>query len=142
MSAPLATGAALLVRQMLKEETQFQGPIPSALVKGLLMLGADDLFPGQYGTGPHQKLERRPDVHQGFGRVNLAQVLHIIKTRSFWVAQIGEGESLEQVLPHLVTELLLIYTEAPGQVSASKALVNDLDLECLDAPSIPVCPTE
>ena len=51
MATPLAAGAAALARQWLQEQAGLANP-SAALLKALLMNGARDLAPGQYGTGP------------------------------------------------------------------------------------------
>jgi hypothetical protein len=55
------------------------------LVKALLIAGARDLAPGQYGTGAKQEIPGvRPNNVQGFGLLDLAGAL-----------QVREGEFLD-----------------------------------------------
>src|SRR5262249_22187853 len=50
MSAPIAAGAAAVVREGLQERFGVANP-SSALMKAALLNGADELSPGQYGLG-------------------------------------------------------------------------------------------
>lgn len=132
MATPLTAGAALVIREYLHKYRNQKNP-SAALLKASLVHTATDLFPGQYGTGAKQELTRRPNNHEGYGRVDLAkQVLldyaHIDDNK----AGIAEGKSrsveltLDRDSGFIAT---LAYTDAPGSASAAKALVNDLDLE-------------
>jgi hypothetical protein len=134
MATPLAAGGAAVVREALIKKYSMQNP-SAALVKAALMNSAFDLFPGQYGQGtPTQELKtQRPDVHQGFGRVdlenftNLGAKLSLADDRA-GVAT-GEEKSLEiQIRQGQKLAVNLVWTDAPGSPSSAKALVNDLDL--------------
>jgi subtilisin family serine protease len=131
MSTPLVAGAAAVTRQILVERGSVNNPSAS-LIKALLMLGAEDLAPGQYGTGVHQELKIRPDNHQGFGLVQLSKIRKIIEGGQFLE---GVVKDINQPFTRAVTlsagdelEVLLVYTDAPGTTNSSRALVNDLDL--------------
>ena len=131
MSAPLVAAAAALTRQVLAQRAKLESPSAS-LVKALLMLGSQDLSPGQYGNGAYRELSARPDTHQGFGLVWLPKVQEIIEKGYFLEHQIVGSEN-EFVLPISLDqreslEVLLVYTDAPGVANSSRALVNNLDL--------------
>lgn len=134
MATPLAAGAAAVARQVLQSRFQVAQP-SAALVKAVLLHTAVDLYPGQYGEGhAQQELRHRPEVNQGYGRADLqglsrlAGQTQVIDERTGiatgetkdYVVRVGAGESL------IVN---LVYMDAPGTPAASRALVNDLDLE-------------
>jgi subtilisin family serine protease len=132
MSTPLVAGAAAITRQILVERGSVGNP-SSSLIKALLMLGSEDLYPGQYGTGAYRELDVRPDNHQGFGLVQLPKVKKIIESGHFLE---GVVRDITQPFTHSVTlsagdelEALLVYTDAPGTTNSGRALVNDLDLD-------------
>ncbi|MEO0336070.1 MAG: S8 family serine peptidase, partial [Pseudomonadota bacterium] len=73
MSTPITAGGAAVARQFLVEEMRVDRP-SAALVKGLLMHSAFNLFPGQYGdrgkSSGQELLVDGPNMHQGFGRLD------------------------------------------------------------------------
>lgn len=133
MATPLAAGAAAVAREILR--TRFNTATPSAaLVKAFMVHTAADLAPGQYGTGPKQELKPRPDNNQGYGRVDLAQMTNLAGTTQ--IIDERQGLKTGEVREYRVTvnpgENLLVnlmYSDAPGTPSASRTLVNNLDLE-------------
>lgn len=135
MAAPLAAGAAAVVRQFLA----MHGRNPSAaLVKAALLNGAEDLYPGQFGFSPIKEIPTpRPNVHEGWGRVNIEQTLFPSDRRIQYIESgVTEKTVYESKFevkkssePIRVT---LAYTDYPAALSAKKALVNDLDLEIMD----------
>ncbi|MCS6800461.1 MAG: S8 family serine peptidase [Chloroflexota bacterium] len=136
MATPLVAGAAALVREWLHVQRRIDLP-SGALLKALVINGAEDIAPGQYGTDPAvQEIPfLRPNPVAGFGRVNvrsslaptgldlwLADETHGLATGETWEATIfttGPG-------PLRVT---LAWSDFPGQPGAATVLVNDLDLE-------------
>src|SRR5260370_30829365 len=74
MSAPLVAGGAALLREGLQERFGITHP-SSALVKAVLLNGADDLAPGQYGVGVAREIPPRPNPVEGWGRVDVGQSL-------------------------------------------------------------------
>ncbi|MGC8839531.1 MAG: S8 family serine peptidase, partial [Anaerolineae bacterium] len=140
MAAPLAAGAALLVREWL---TEVQGlPQPSAaLVKALLLNGARDLAPGQYDEA-HREVPGRPDPVQGWGRVDLAASLLPEAPRVVWFHDrkvgLATGQEVRYVStaarPLVVTDgpdplrVTLVWNDPPAAAAAALQLVNDLDL--------------
>ncbi len=131
MSTPLAAGAATVARQYIIKNFNIANP-SAALVKATLMHTAHEMFPGQYGTGPTQELQRRPNSDEGFGRVDMAQVAQL-KTAGAHLqeAAVAQDEEYSQAVQVTNGHLLanLVYTDSPGTPSAGAALVNDLSLE-------------
>lgn len=133
MATPLTAGAAALTRQYLIEKMGQSQP-SGALVKAMIMQSATDLFPGQYGTDSKtQELTVRPNSDQGFGRVNLAAVSSgrlLIKDHIEGIATNQSFEMPIQVSKEAKSiQVTLVYTDAPSTPTATKNLVNNLDLE-------------
>lgn len=134
MSTPQVAGAAALVREYYQKEKQTNAS--AALVKAVLIHGAADMSPGQYGTGRYRELTPVPDYSQGWGRLNLANSLFpdpptaiesadetpTISTGAFREYQYNV---IDNTVPFNAT---LVWTDYPGSVLAQKELVNDLDL--------------
>jgi hypothetical protein len=135
VAAEQAAAAATQARQWLAEARGITSP-SAALVKALLIGGARDLAPGQYGAGANQEIpDARPNPAQGFGLLDLARA-----------AQPGEGEDLDlhdaKGLATGATDtfelpageiggrfvLTLAYSDCAAAFGAGKKLVNDLDL--------------
>jgi subtilisin family serine protease len=131
MAAPLVAGAAALVRQYYRT-VEKREVVSSALVKAALINGSVDLYPGQFGNFDEIPTIR-PNIHEGWGRVNLASFfsqggVHSVDD----LKGLKEGEFKEFVIsivdqtsPLRVT---LVYNDYPASPSASRILVNDLDL--------------
>ena len=136
MATPLTAGAAAVVRQYLVQEQKVSQP-SAALVKAVLMHTAKDLYPGQYGTGATQELPtKRPNVHEGYGRVDMDQATALKAGTQVIDDKTGVGTSEERSITVSLAEgeslrATLVYTDAPGSLTAAKALVNDLDLVIL-----------
>ncbi len=141
MATPLTAGTLALVRQWLVERKGIAEP-SAALMKALLINGARDMTPGQFGTGTYQEVTARPDRSQGFGHVNLRNALapgdgqflifttNLIPTTSAsFATNIPVGEP--GAGPYLLT---LAWQDYPADLAADTALVNDLDLT-VTAPS-------
>jgi subtilisin family serine protease len=141
MSTPMITGAAAIVREYCIKNKSI---MPSAaLVKAMLMNGATELFPGQYGTETSSTREirtRRPDRSEGWGRLNLSScfdppapcVVDFIDETSGINApdeRVYQYSVLDNSLPLAVT---LAWTDYPGEPLASQELVNDLDLTVVE----------
>jgi subtilisin family serine protease len=133
MATPLTAGAAVVLRQYLEQMRSVRNP-SAAMLKAAIVHTATDLFPGQFGTGPAQELPtRRPNVHEGYGRVDLAKQVLLdyayLEDNKRGLAE-GKVKYVEFSVArkaNLITTLA--YTDAPAAASATKALVNDLDLE-------------
>ena len=135
VAAEQVAEAARQARQWLVEQRGIESP-SAALVKALLLAGARNLAPGQYGTGAKQEIpDVRPNNAQGFGLLDLEHALSP-----------GAGEAIElHDAPGLAAGaadvyelpaqaagdrfvLVLAYSDRPAAPAASKKLVNDLDL--------------
>ena len=136
MSTPITAGAAVLVRQFYNQTLGLDSP-SGALLKATLINGAVDMTPGQYGylNSTVQEVQGRPDMSQGWGRINLSESL---SPPGGNLAFIDDKEGIwtgASVVSHLsVTNssrdlrVTLAYSDSPGATYAAKELVNDLDL--------------
>ncbi len=134
MATPLTSGATALIRQWLVDRKGINEPM-AALMKALLINGARDMTPGQYGTGAYQEITARPDKSQGFGHVNLYNSLepgagnflvfatNKLSTSANFTTNINVGEA--NAGQYILT---LVWQDYPGSSGGSKNLVNDLDL--------------
>ena len=134
MATPLVAGAALIARQKLQSIGE-QSP-SAALVKGLLMHSAVELFPGQFGElgimRGQEILTLRPNSEEGFGRVDVGRAtqlpLRVIDNKE----GVAQGQELAYQIdlsePPVKFWVTLVYSDAPAAASASKTLVNDLNL--------------
>ncbi len=136
MATPVAAGAAALTRQFLIQKTGNQN-VSSALVKATMANTADDLFPGQFGeraTGQEQPT-RRPNNHEGWGRVNMATLANhprlLLQDDATGLAT-GQEKVLSFANTGGTLRVTLAYTDAPGTAAAQRTLVNDLDLTVTD----------
>ena len=134
MATPLTAGAVTLIRQWLVDRKGIAEP-SAALMKALLINGARDMTPGQYGTGSYQEITARPDRSQGFGHVNLYNSLepgagnflvfatNTLTSSANFTTNINVGEANAGTYV-----LTLVWQDYPGSSGGSKNLVNDLDL--------------
>ncbi len=139
MACPLVAGAAAVTRQFLIEKMNQAQPT-AALLKAYLLHTAFDMYPGQYGevgVANGQELStRRPNSDEGYGRVDMARVVSFGSYSSSLIVDskvgVGTGETSETqfnvAVPGIIT-VNIVWTDAPGSLNSSKALVNDLDLE-------------
>jgi subtilisin family serine protease len=133
MATPLTAGAATVTREFLERARGFSHP-SAALVKAVLMHTATDLFPGQFGTGAEQELPvRRPNVHEGYGRVDMDAITSLDADTQLVDDETGLGlASAADLTVNVgsggVLRATLVYTDAPASAAASRTLVNDLDL--------------
>ena len=140
MATPLTAGTAVLVREYLNKTLSVQDP-SGALIKSIMINGARDLTPGQYGTNPTtQEVNSRPDNDQGFGRVNFRDSVEPEGGRMDFLDHkegLSTGENVTRVFRVNGNEelrLALAWTDYPGPLSSGKQLINDLDL-ILTAPN-------
>ena len=139
MATPLTAGAALIARQKL-QEMGVASP-SAALVKGMLMHTAVDMFPGQFGevgaANGQELLTHRPNSDQGFGRVDVARVVGLPLRVIDEKAGVAQGQELTYNIPlaegNAKFWVTLVYSDAPAAASASKTLVNDLSLAIRNA---------
>ncbi|MCL6648838.1 MAG: S8 family serine peptidase [Chloroflexi bacterium] len=133
MATPIATGAATLVREWLQRTF----PTPSAaLLKAVLVNGAVDIAPGQYGTGPSQEVPAtRPNNVAGFGRIDVLASLGLRTSQRVLLNDVRPGLATGESATFTVTaasgafRATLAWTDYPSELNAARNLVNDLDLE-------------
>lgn len=133
MATPLAAGAAAITREYLTKHHKLENP-SAAVVKAVMMHTATDLFPGQFGEvgekAGQELLKTRPDINQGFGRVDLEAITSQEHARIYDETEgVGAGQAKRYSVTGGPIMVTLVYTDAPGSLSAQRALVNDLDLE-------------
>jgi hypothetical protein len=91
MATPLTAGAAALAREWLGRIRGIPDP-SSALMKSVLINGAADMSPGQYGTGASREIpSQRPNNVTGWGRVDLAEALNPTAPRKIWLTDNTTG---------------------------------------------------
>lgn len=134
MATPLTAGAALLVRQKLQKDG-YASP-SAALVKAVLMHTATDIFPGQYGLVGESKgqeiLTERPNSVEGYGRVNVSQIVGLPMKVVDENEGVAQGQDLTYAADYETAPtkiwVTMVYSDAPAVANAAKTLVNDLDL--------------
>lgn len=133
MATPLTSGAMAIVRQYLLQKVG-GSTVSAALLKATVANTAEDLFPGQFGERARgqEQPTRRPNNHEGWGRVNLETLVNLA---SFHVVDNTKGlatggQAVLEVRAEAGTPLkvTMAYTDAPATASATRTLVNDLDL--------------
>jgi hypothetical protein len=135
MSTPLTAGACALLREYYRTQKSYSTPT-AALIKGTLINGARDIYPGQYGTGAYLEVPTRPNSIEGWGAVDLASILILSGLREFRYDDYTTGLSTggSRVYNYTLNgstspfRVSLVWTDYPGALYASPALVNDLDL--------------
>lgn len=122
MACPNVAGAAALFTERYR---QIHGTVPEgALVKVLLMNGATDI--GNPG----------PDYKFGFGLMNLEHSLKMLENQQYFsdTVNTGTGRQFTVSVPAntALLNVMLYWNDVSGNPSASKALVNDLDIRVTD----------
>ncbi len=143
MATPCAAGNTALIRQYFTEgwyPTGTKNPAnaitPSAaLLKAVLMVGGVEL------TGAYSDMNNEgkfPNNSQGWGRINLDNSLYFSgDTLGLQIVDETSGLNTGQYKEYQYTissnaqpfKVILTWTDYPGTVGASKALVNNLDLK-------------
>ena len=149
MAAPLVSGAAAVLRNYLREECGVANP-PAVLLKSLLLNGATDLNPGQYGTGATREMNAAPNNVEGWGIVNLENSLFKdnFYSMEFWNGWDNPVNNPGIVYTNFVfvntnypAKFLLTWTDFMGSLLtfntdftavSGGGLVNDLDLYVID----------
>ena len=137
MATPIAAGMGTLIREWLTTEMGLEAP-SAALLKAILLNGAQNIAPGQYGTESVPEIPTSwPNSVAGWGRADLS-FLTPEDSFELWFVENNEGlETGEAVLySEIVTvtsaeqplRINLVWTDPPASLSAAKQLVNDLDL--------------
>jgi subtilisin family serine protease len=139
MAAPLVAGAAGVARQILIKKWGLSSP-SAAVMKAALIHTAEDLFPGQFGAlGENQGqelLSRRPNMDEGYGRVNMDRLMNLGVGTQVYDNPIGvkQDEFITykiEIKKEASLWVNLVWTDAPGSANAEISLVNDLDLELI-----------
>jgi hypothetical protein len=139
MATPLAAGAGALIREWLTRQG-IANP-SAAAVKATLLNTAYDMAPGQYGSGAQPEVPfTRPNSVAGWGRVDLGFIAAPAPYR-LWSDDHTGGLATGQVARYTNSasqpliaassaplRVMLAWTDPPASLSASKQLVNDLDL--------------
>lgn len=138
MATPLVAGGTALIREYFVD----RGHTPSAaLVRAVLINGAIDPAPGQYGTGATQELTGRPNPASGWGRVNLQESLLPAAPTNWLYQDVANADGLAtngtrtyryQVRDASVPfRASLIWSDFPGlpPTGGGGSITNDLDIE-------------
>ncbi|WP_413574854.1 S8 family serine peptidase [Bdellovibrio sp. HCB290] len=136
MATPLTAGAVAVARQMLTEKWGVQNP-SAAVMKAMIMHSADDMYPGQFGevgaARGQELLTRRPNSDEGYGRVNMDNMVQMMKNTFVVDDRDGLATNQQEAYAFKLSApgklyANLVWTDAAGSANAAKALVNDLDL--------------
>lgn len=141
MATPLVAGAAALLREYLVDERNLVSPSAS-LIKAALLNSAEDISPGQYGTGGYQEIPDSPVPNnvEGWGRLNLEN--SVFPTSPYDILYYDGQNPLDtdDYYDYIVNvfdstnplKINLAWTDYPGSTVAQGGLVNDLDLQVID----------
>lgn len=120
-AAALASGTSLLLQQAYVE---LEGELPpAALVKALLINGAEDLGPAG------------PDHTYGFGNINAYRSLQtLLAGRYISDTLVYDGTTTYTIeVPENINQLKisLVWNDPPAAIGAEKSLVNDIDMSLI-----------
>ena len=136
MATPLTAGAAGLTRQWVMTTGGVTNP-SGQLLKALMLNGARNMAPGQYGTGTKQEIPNvRPNNVEGWGHVDLFttlqpatnQFLALIDTNSLATGQTNTFTYTVTTGSTNKFILTMAYADYWGTAGSGKQLINDLDL--------------
>ncbi|MEO7265900.1 MAG: S8 family peptidase [Ferruginibacter sp.] len=118
-AAALVSGVSLILQQAYK---QLNGTLPpSALLKAILLNSADDR--GNPGV----------DYSNGYGSLNALNAIRTIQSSRFFIGSVANNtaQNFTLTIPPGIRKikLTLVWNDPAAAVNATKALVNDLDLE-------------
>lgn len=141
-SAPIVAGMCALLIEWWRGHQDGRNP-SAAMLKALLINGADDLHAGGFGNAESEM--RIPNNHQGWGGVNLLNIVAAPATcragaargprlafdqETPLTAELGDVRvRVEPCLSAQPLRISLVWTDAPGNYDDGPALRNDLDLE-------------
>ena len=134
MATPLTAGAATVIRQWCREALDVADP-GQALLRALLLHGAASVYPGQFGEGPNREIPSpAPNGAEGFGLLSLRRALSAARAETFDYGETGFVRDFPvAVTAEGTLRAVLTWVDYPAQLYAARTLVNDLDLELLDA---------
>ena len=132
MSNPLTAGAAAVVRDYYSKAHAHDAS--AALVKATLINSAVDLL-DENNDGVDDNAYPIPNVHEGWGRVNLANATD--GSHTYVDDGTGLGTGASAVYQYSVNsgdflKVTLVWSDYPSTESATQNLVNDLDLVVTD----------
>ena len=140
MSTPLVAGTAALLREYLTTKAGVANP-SAALMKAILINTADDMSPGQYGTGATQEIPDSPVPNnvEGWGRVDLDKGVFLTAPNRVLFHDEATGLGTGETKTYNFTvkdanqpfKVNLAWSDYPG-VTGFGGLVNDLDLKVTD----------
>lgn len=128
MSNPLAAGGAAVIRDFYKKKYTLDAS--SALVKATMINSADDLL-DENNDGADDNDFPVPNVHEGWGRVNLDRATDAAAkyVEGTGLSTNGVTEYSYNVAAGQPLKVSLAYTDKEASTTAAVSLVNDLDLE-------------
>jgi subtilisin family serine protease len=131
MASPHVAGSVALITQWWRRANQGADPSP-AMSKALLVNSATDMGPADI-----------PNRNEGWGRVNLGQLFdpsaqRVYVNESVTLTDLGQSHSVNVAPadPSKPMKVTLVWTDVPAEAGAEFALVNDLDLEVIDATGV------
>lgn len=126
MAAPSVSGGLALLYERYRQLHANTDPA-NGLMKALICNGATDR--GNPG----------PDYSYGFGELNLLRSVKMLENNSYFSGSIGQGltNTHSITIPSGISQLkvMLYWNDSAAAILSSHALVNDLDLEVVDASS-------
>ncbi len=130
MAAPLAAGAAALVREYYIEKMGLPDP-SAALIKATLINTAVDIT--GYGNTSKEAGQPIPNVHEGWGRIDVGAAV-TTSNRQVTDNNTGLTTGGSQQFSYVVAagkpfKVTLVWSDVEAAPLASKTLVNNLDLE-------------
>ncbi len=129
MSAPLVAGGAAVIRDYYQKTLNHQAS--AALVKAMLVNSAVDLL-DENNDGVFDNAYPIPNIHEGWGRVDLASATDGGHQFIDETAALSTGSSATFNFPIASAgspfKVTLVWTDYPSTPSAGVNLVNDLDL--------------
>ena len=128
MSNPIAAGAATVVRDFYQKA--YTVSASAALVKATLINTAVDLL-DENNDGANDNDFPIPNVHEGWGRINLAEATDGTQQYVDNTAGLGTGGSYSAqyaVAAGASFKVTLVWSDYPSTETAATNLVNDLDL--------------
>jgi PKD repeat protein len=129
MATPLVAGGAAVVRDFYQKD--YGHSASAALVKATLINSAEDLL-DENNDGVNDNAFPIPNVHEGWGRVNLTNATDgshqfVDETNGL---QTGEEFTYQFIVNSAITpfKVTLVWSDYPSTEAAYKHLINDLNL--------------